>query len=127
MYDPREFSNIRQKSITRALVHIAAPCSENWDEMDEAKGGKFCKVCQNCVIDFTEKTNDEIIEILKGAKDKTICGRFYNTQVLLAGPSPELATNPAGQMTMGLPEIPFVVKADALPPLNTSNLNKKND
>jgi hypothetical protein len=58
------------------MIKIKNPCSENWENMQDAPEGKFCEKCSKCVIDFTEKTNVQIQEIMKQAEGKEICGRI---------------------------------------------------
>jgi hypothetical protein len=63
-------------------VHIPNPCSENWELMSPQEKGRFCSVCSKCVIDFTEKQPEEIQQIFVERKDESICGRFYNHQLI---------------------------------------------
>lgn len=62
-------------------LHIPDPCSEKWQTMYPAKNGRFCSVCEKCVIDFTEKNHQEILEILDEKSNERICGRFLNHQL----------------------------------------------
>lgn len=62
-------------------VSIPKPCSEKWESMSTQEKGRFCSVCNKCVIDFTEKKHHEIIEILDEKKSEKICGRFLNHQL----------------------------------------------
>lgn len=62
-------------------VHIPDPCFENWESMSPQEKGRFCSVCNKCVIDFTQKQPEEIQQIFVERKDENICGRFYNHQL----------------------------------------------
>lgn len=62
-------------------IHIPNPCSENWELMTSQEKGKFCDVCNKCVIDFTQKAPEEIQQIFKDKKEDHLCGRFYNHQL----------------------------------------------
>ncbi|MFZ4930281.1 hypothetical protein [Chryseobacterium sp. Mn2064] len=62
-------------------IKIPNPCSENWELMSPQEKGKFCAVCNKCVIDFTQKQPQEIVQILEKNNDIQICGRFYNHQI----------------------------------------------
>lgn len=44
--------------------------------MQDSLKGKFCEKCSKCVIDFTDKTDLEINDIIKRTEDKEICGRI---------------------------------------------------
>jgi len=62
-------------------VYIPNPCSEKWEFMSSQEKGRFCTVCNKCVIDFTQKQHEEIQQILIEKKDDNICGTFYNHQL----------------------------------------------
>ncbi|MBW8524483.1 hypothetical protein K0U91_09320 [Chryseobacterium chendengshani] len=62
-------------------LQIPNPCSEKWELMSSHEKGKFCSVCDKCVIDFTHKKHHEIINIIKEKQNEKICGRLYNDQL----------------------------------------------
>ncbi len=71
-------------------IGIKNPCSERWEDMHDFPTGKFCDVCSKNVIDFTEKTNEEIFKLLNGKTKGEICGRIqlkatFNTSIAAAG------------------------------------------
>lgn len=66
--------------MTPFKLKIAEPCHESWNEMNAQEKGKFCKVCDKTVIDFTNKSLHEISNHLQNATGK-VCGRF-NTKDL---------------------------------------------
>lgn len=57
-------------------INITNPCPENWDNMQDSKEGKFCEICSKCLIDFTEKTDHEIKEIIDHTNGKRVCGKI---------------------------------------------------
>jgi len=63
-------------------VHIPNPCFENWESMSPQEKGRFCSVCNKCVIDFTQKQPQEIARIIDEKKDEEVCGRFYSHQLV---------------------------------------------
>ena len=73
-------------------VNIPEPCHEDWNKMTATQCGAFCKACQKEVIDFTNKSDAQIVEILSQAKGK-VCGRFtddkLNTPLTKYEPDPE--------------------------------------
>ncbi|GAA4379345.1 carboxypeptidase-like regulatory domain-containing protein [Hymenobacter koreensis] len=76
----------------RATVALTVPqpCHENWDHMTPATGGRHCASCQKVVIDFTLKTDAEILAFLK-QRPSSNCGRFGADQLqrpLLPATSP---------------------------------------
>lgn len=65
-----------KKAIT---IRIPEPCHEGWEKMTPTEKGKFCKVCTKEVIDFTKKTDEDLVKIVTDSKN--ICGRFKSTQL----------------------------------------------
>ncbi len=61
-------------------LNIAEPCSENWDEMMPNAKGRHCDKCEKTVVDFTGKTDRQIITAIKQAEGR-VCGRMLSTQV----------------------------------------------
>lgn len=60
-------------------VDIAEACAENWNEMAPRDKGRHCDKCAKTVIDFTNKTDRQIIAILEQQKGK-LCGRLTTEQ-----------------------------------------------
>lgn len=76
-------------------VHIPAPCAESWDAMTPTGLGRHCAACQKTVIDFTQKTDAEILAYLAGATGN-VCGRLGSNQ--LGRPlQPALGARPAAR------------------------------
>lgn len=73
-------------------VNINEPCHEDWNKMTATQCGAFCKSCEKEVIDFTNKSEAQIVEILSSVKGK-VCGRFtadkLNTPLSKYEPDPE--------------------------------------
>lgn len=57
-------------------IRINNPCSEKWENMQDSFQGRFCEKCSKCVVDFTDKTDQEIQNIIKNADGQEICGRI---------------------------------------------------
>lgn len=71
-------------------INVPNPCSETWEEMSPQEKGRFCSVCNKCVIDFTQKQPNEIQQIIDEKKEEEICGRFYDHQLNKADRSEKL-------------------------------------
>ncbi|MDR6129601.1 hypothetical protein [Chryseobacterium sp. SORGH_AS_1175] len=56
---------------------IQTPCPEVWDHMQDTPDGKFCEKCSKCVVDFTNKTDQQVHKIIGDAGEREICGRIY--------------------------------------------------
>jgi len=64
----------------RPTLHLAQPCTESWAAMTPTSTGRHCAACQKTVVDFTHKTDAEILAQLARATSST-CGRFRREQV----------------------------------------------
>ena len=60
-------------------LQIAQPCQESWAAMTPTASGRHCAACQKTVVDFTWKTDAEILAYLAGAAGET-CGRLRADQ-----------------------------------------------
>lgn len=74
-------------------IKISNPCPESWDNMQDSTEGKFCEVCSRCVIDFTEKTDQEIKDIINQNYNTRICGRVVSKSFSKVAASVILITN----------------------------------
>lgn len=54
-------------------------CQEKWDEMLPGNQGRFCDLCSKTVIDFSNLSNEDILNKLKSS-NKEICARVSKTQ-----------------------------------------------
>lgn len=59
---------------------VPEPCNEDWNGMSPQGNGRYCGSCQKVVVDFTSKTNEEILEHIKANAGKT-CGTFKSSQL----------------------------------------------
>lgn len=64
----------------RIKISIAKPCTENWGNMLPAEQGRHCVSCDRSIIDFSIKTNQEILDFIKQSNGK-LCGRFNDNQL----------------------------------------------
>lgn len=64
-------------------ITIPSPCSENWNEMTPTEKGAFCQKCSLEVIDFTQKTPEEIRETLTLNLGQRVCGHVSKVQLEL--------------------------------------------
>lgn len=62
-------------------LHIPQPCHENWGSMTPTATGRHCAACAQTVVDFTLKTDAEILAYLAGAAGTRTCGRFAAGQL----------------------------------------------
>jgi len=62
-------------------ISIKKPCHENWDSFTPNEQGAFCGKCVKTVIDFSNKSIDEIKDYFTGKQDEKVCGRFEATQL----------------------------------------------
>lgn len=57
-------------------IDIPNPCSEDFSKMSATEKGAFCKKCSHEVIDFTENTEDEIVNIISNRNGERVCGKM---------------------------------------------------
>ncbi|MBC8756229.1 carboxypeptidase-like regulatory domain-containing protein [Kordia sp. YSTF-M3] len=60
-------------------VSIPEPCHEDWNNMTPTEKGKFCGVCTKEVIDFSAKSDEEIVKY--AVANTNLCGRFHASQL----------------------------------------------
>ena len=68
-------------------VRLNFTCNRNWEDMTIVENGRFCNDCQKKVVDFTDKTPDEIAAYLISSTTK-VCGRFQQSQLSPSRPKP---------------------------------------
>src|SRR4051794_17140469 len=61
-------------------LHIPEPCHEDWNKMSVAQQGRFCQSCSKTVVDFSQMTDTQVLDVLSKAAGKT-CGRLTSTQL----------------------------------------------
>jgi len=62
-------------------ISIKEACHENWNDMSPNEQGAFCNKCVKTVIDFTDKSLEEIKSFFAGRGQENICGRFEDKQL----------------------------------------------
>jgi hypothetical protein len=62
------------------VLQIPTPCHENWDAMHPAEQGRFCLSCQKTVVDFSNMTDQQVLQYLQRAQGDT-CGRLATDQL----------------------------------------------
>jgi len=62
-------------------ISIPKPCNENWNEMTPEQQGAFCKVCSKVVVDFSNMSDEEVINYFAKKKEEKTCGRFRVSQL----------------------------------------------
>jgi hypothetical protein len=78
-------------------LHVPQPCTQPWADMTPQGTGRHCAACQKVVVDFTRKTDAEILAMLRAATGQT-CGRFGADQLRRPLQAP-LMTRPAWWQT----------------------------
>ena len=61
-------------------IKIEHPCEQNWEEMIPTQGGKYCLHCSKNIIDFTNLSDKEIIQIISKSSG-TLCGSLTRNQL----------------------------------------------
>jgi hypothetical protein len=67
--------------MSKALkLSIPGKCHENWDSMFAQQDGRFCGSCQKTVIDFTQMTDQQLVNFFQNKKEN-VCGRLFRHQL----------------------------------------------
>ena len=61
-------------------LQLTNPCSEQWDDMQQAGAGRYCDRCEKNIIDLTSKSDAELIRFFKN-KEENVCGRLLSSQL----------------------------------------------
>ncbi|NQV53991.1 MAG: hypothetical protein HQ500_12465 [Flavobacteriales bacterium] len=78
---------------TNLNISLPEPCSEDWNQMTPAEKGRFCGSCEKIVVDFTQMSDDALIEFFVTQKQRA-CGRFNADQLNRAiTPAPQARRN----------------------------------
>jgi hypothetical protein len=62
-------------------ITINEPCHENWDAMTPNTQGAFCKVCAKDVVDFSNKSLQQIKNFYSEERTEKVCARFKEEQL----------------------------------------------
>lgn len=62
-------------------IILPKPCHEKWETMTSQEKGRFCAVCSKTVRDFTNNSDDEILDCFSDHSSQNICGNFYESQL----------------------------------------------
>lgn len=62
-------------------IILPKPCHEKWETMTPQEKGRFCAVCSKTVRDFTNDSDDEILDYFSNHSSQNICGNFYESQL----------------------------------------------
>jgi len=65
-------------------IKINKPCLEKWENMQDSPEGKFCDKCSKCVVDFTDKSAQEITKILNEKEEGSVCARIFSSTTFKA-------------------------------------------
>ncbi len=58
---------------------IPDPCQQKWNHMETFNEGRHCKSCNTTIVDFSDLSNEELIDLLQTGKYH--CGRFHEDQM----------------------------------------------
>ena len=62
-------------------ITLSHPCHENWETMTPQEKGRFCSVCSKTVRDFTNDSDDEVLDFFSEPASKNTCGNFYESKL----------------------------------------------
>lgn len=59
---------------------LSLPCNQSHTQMEKRDGDYYCSSCEKTLIDFRQKTDSEISQIIS-SNPKRVCGIFHNHQI----------------------------------------------
>lgn len=62
-------------------IKLGFTCSQQWEAMEPVSGGRYCQGCQKEVIDFTQLSNQEILDYFEQKSKVKTCGHFSEEQL----------------------------------------------
>ena len=65
-------------------VSIQAPCHMKWNELDKIENSKnrHCNECSLEIVDFSQMSNEEILEYLSQRENEKVCAKMYSVDKL---------------------------------------------
>lgn len=67
------------------VVNIPDPCSRKPESMVPVEAGYYCDSCCKVVIDFREKSNEEILSAIRNSGQGQLCGYLNKSQATRGG------------------------------------------
>lgn len=64
-----------------AKISIPVPCHEDWNKMTDQQMGRHCDSCNKVVVDFTQSSQQEVIDYMHIHQNEKVCGRV-NPEIL---------------------------------------------
>lgn len=107
-------SQTKKNHLKKLQLILTNPCSENWDEMQPSKAGRFCDKCEKHIVDLTSKSDAELIDFFKQKKEN-VCGRLLPTQLNRDVVAPPQKTNWNWLL------LPIAVGASVITPVKAMN------
>lgn len=62
-------------------IFIEQPCKEKWNKMIPLQEGRLCQSCNTPVIDFTQKSEQEILDYFETRSSEHVCGKYSASTV----------------------------------------------
>ena len=75
------FKRYQMENSNEIKISIPKLCHEDWNKMTPNEKGSFCGKCCKTVVDFTNKSPEEIRTTLLAESGKKVCGRFMSDQL----------------------------------------------
>lgn len=66
---------------TPLQIQVQEPCMQSWSTMTPDQSGRFCRACSKTVIDFSNYTDEQLIEFFTNPRTERVCGRFQTGQL----------------------------------------------
>lgn len=65
----------------KPFLRIEKPCEKSSEKIHDVSGGKFCDLCSKKVLDLSNLSDSEIINILHQKRGEKVCGMVFKSQL----------------------------------------------
>jgi hypothetical protein len=62
-------------------IRVQEPCMQSWSDMKQESTGRYCGACSQLVTDFTNYTDEQLMQFFSTESTDRVCGRFRESQV----------------------------------------------
>jgi len=93
-------------------IEIPKPCNAKFKDFEKTEQGGFCQHCSTEVVDFTNKTDEEIFDFFLKSKGK-VCGRLPQQNLEFDTVAPKIPKRGLVAATLSLLSLTFSPRAEA--------------
>ena len=100
-------------------IIVQKPCRAKWNSMMPNDTGRFCITCHKSVVDFTNKSQAEILDYFKSYTVVKVCGHFNKAQLTKNDQMNTNLLKPGGTLLNNIKRLPVYLTAIILLAMTT--------